>query len=167
MCACACVEWLTKTFDSFNYPDSCRSMTEIGLSFCPEECKCITCLQQTSSAASSTAMTPSDGLPTSQLTATSMAAENPLQKLLMQLQRGQQPGMGPIVPPSGPLGVAVSGGAMPGMPAAGIPLDKPPEQQFDAIQSLMQQLTKMQPPTPEQVRDRKQRSFDCGCCTVK
>lgn len=104
-------------------------------------------------------MTSSEGLPTSQLTATSMAAENPLQKLLMQLQRGQQTNMTSVVPPSGPLGVSVSGGAVPGMPAAGIPLDKPPEQQFDAIQSLMQQLTKMQPPTPEQVRKCEARHF--------
>lgn len=99
-----------------------------------------------------------DGLLTSQLTATSMVAENPLQKLLMQLQRGQQPGMGPMGGPVGPLGVGLAGSggvAAPPVatPATTVPtIEKPPEQQFDAIQSLMQQLTSMQSPSQEQMQ---------------
>lgn len=99
-----------------------------------------------------------DGLLTSQLTATSMVAENPLQKLLMQLQRGQQPGMGPMGGPVGPLGVGLAGAggvAAPPVatPATTVPtIEKPPEQQFDAIQSLMQQLTSMQTPSQEQIQ---------------
>lgn len=99
-----------------------------------------------------------EGLLTSQLTATSMAAENPLQKLLMQLQRGQQPGMGPMGGPVGALGVGLPGAggvAAPPVatPATTVPtIEKPPEQQFDAIQSLMQQLTSMQTPAQEQIQ---------------
>ena len=106
-----------------------------------------------------------EGLLTSQLTATSMAAENPLQKLLMQLQRGQQPGMGPMG--GGPVGGAALGVGMTGTaggvggvaappvatPPTSVPtIEKPPEQQFDAIQSLMQQLTNMQTPAQDQIQ---------------
>ena len=112
-------------------------------------------LQQTTSAASSTPMSnTSDGTLTSQLTATSMAAENPLQKLILQLQRGQQPVLGSMGNQSLPLGGAVSmAGVPPPAAPSGGPLDaSPPDQQFDAIQSLMQQLNKMQSSTPDQIQ---------------
>lgn len=59
----------------------------------------------------------------------------------------------------GPAGANGFGVGAPGAgvvpPASVSALEKSSEQQFDAIQSLMQQLTKMQPsPTPDQIKVR-------------
>ncbi|RXG67669.1 PERQ amino acid-rich with GYF domain-containing protein 2 [Armadillidium vulgare] len=90
-----------------------------------------------------------------------IGGESPLQKLLLQLQRGSQSGVG------GGLTTGGAGPLLPGHippstlgtipPSSSIGLEKNTPDQYDAIQSLMSQLTKMQMQGPENLQQEDPR----------